>query len=104
MKFAKVLVLVVCVALAEPSHAWLFGGGDEEEEDGITKEDVERLRELMPDLPTCEESCVSDRDFCVMFGCVEPHGAKRKEWCLASCAYLLEQCKAECEEKGFVLY
>ncbi|KAI0215887.1 hypothetical protein LSAT2_032022 [Lamellibrachia satsuma] len=107
MKSSKLLmVFVVCVALAAPSRAWLFGSDDddEEEEEEFTKEDFEFLRDLMPDMPTCEETCVSDRDYCVMFGCVEPHGVKRKKWCLASCAYILEQCKAECEEKGFILY
>ncbi|KAI0211712.1 hypothetical protein LSAT2_003479 [Lamellibrachia satsuma] len=96
---SQLVVFVVCVALAVPSHAWLFGSDEEEEKEEeakLRREVYEQLRELMPDMPTCEENCVSDRDFCVMFGCLEPHGAKRKEWCLASCAYLLEQCKAEC--------
>jgi len=99
------LVFVVCVALVVPSRAWLFSKDDGDDiEEQFDYEDYKRLREFMPDMPTCDENCDSDHEFCVMFGCLEPHGKGRKEWCVRSCAYLRDQCRAECKEKGFMLY
>ena len=104
------LLLFLCVSLAVPAHTWmLIGGGlskkhkePEEGEGEFTAEDYHRMQELMPDMPTCKENCISDYKFCKMFGCLEKYPNKRQEWCMQTCRYITWSCVEECKEKGFV--